>query len=133
MANEHVLMTIPTETKSDAIEVSIIFNDGASQSWAGDEIEKGYHLHVNAVSLVGDNKRIRPFTGLRRFLSPSEEFKPDDIKKLDLRTNIITNLAYSVARANDLSISKDGASIIRDFKNNAETNTLILEEPQIVH
>lgn len=133
MTTEHVLLTVPTKTKSESIEISVIFHEGHSQTWAGDEIEKGYHLHVNAISEKENERRIRPFSGLRRLILESDSYSCDHIAKLDIPSSIISKLAFSVARANDLDISKEGSLMIRDFNANVSASTLVLDQLYPVH
>ena len=133
MANEQVLLSVPTEETSEKIEVSIVFNNGTSQSWAGENIEKGYHLHVNAVSEKADKKCIRPFTGLRRFISPANKCVPEEMSSLPISSSIISNLAFSVARASDLTITKDGARLMRNFTSSTNVIETSLGISEKVH
>lgn len=133
MANEQVLLSVPTEETSEKIEVSIVFNNGTAQSWAGENIEKGYHLHVNAVSEKADKKCIRPFTGLRRFISPANKCVPEEMSSLPISASIISNLAFSVARASDLTITKDGARLMRNFTSSTNVIETSLGVSEKVH
>ncbi|WP_394222607.1 hypothetical protein [Alteromonas gracilis] len=133
MANEQLLLSVPTENASEKIEVSIIFNDGSTQSWAGEKIEKGYHLHVNAVYEEADKKCIRPFTGLRRFISPSDNCVQEEISSLDINASIISNLAFSVARASDLIITKEGARLMRSYSASNQAIKTALGTTNTIH
>lgn len=133
MANEQVLLSVPTEETSEIIEVSIVFNDGTAQSWAGENIEKGYHLHVNAVSEKADKKCIRPFTGLRRFISSADKCIPEEMSSLPINASIISNLAFSVARASDLTITKDGARLMRNFTSSTNSKKTLHGLSETVH
>lgn len=133
MVNEQVLLSVPTEETSKKIEVSIVFNDGTAQSWAGENIEKGYHLHINAVTEKADKKCISAFTGLRRFISPADKCIPEEMSSLPVSASTISNLAFSVARASDLTITKDGARLMRNFTTATNTTKTSLGISETVH